>query len=112
MKPAVVFTLALLIAAFGLQAQDRPEGRRGPPPPPGEQDERPPGGRWGPQNFGPGMGGGGAATMIAADGYLFIFSNGTLYKVDPKEMKVVGELQVIKPRVRKPDGPPPEERDR
>lgn len=121
MKPVAALTLAFVIGAFSLTAQDQPKrGRPGEPPPPprdnpGAEQDRPPGpgGGWpgGPQ---PQMGPGGPATMIASDGFIFVFVGGTLYKVDPKEMKVVGELQVIKgppPRIRKPDGDRPPEPD-
>ncbi len=111
-----VLMMVLALPALALLAQDR-SGVPGQPPPPQDEGERrrPPG----PPGMPPG-GGGGGATMIAHDGHLFIFANGTLYKIEPKEMKVVGELQVIKgaPKVRRPEGgdpqppPPPHERDR
>jgi hypothetical protein len=84
--------LVVALCSFGaLAAQDDPPRQRPPMGP-----------------MGPGPGGGGGATMIAHDGFIFIFAGGTLYKVDPASMKVVGELQVVKgqPGIRppRPDG--------
>jgi hypothetical protein len=104
--------LALVSLAF-LPAWAAQDERPDMPPPPPRQGEpwreewRDFGGgpsRWMQQGPGPG----GAATMIAHDGHLFIFASGTLYKIDPKEMKVVGELQVIKPQTKIAKPPPPE----
>lgn len=113
MKLALALSAACFLPVLAAQ-DERPD----PPPRPNEPWRE----EW--REFGPGHRamqpgpGPGSATMIAHDGHLFIFAGGTLYKVDPKEMKVIGELQVIKPQAKivKPpmdrEGPPPPPRER
>jgi hypothetical protein len=132
MRPLALTVAALAMAAGSFllsPAQDEPPEPPRPPAPPDFRPRQDPDAPYKPirpsqdrgMPMGQQMGPGGQATMIAHDGYIFIFMGGTLYKVDPKEMKIVGELQVVRPaersiKIKKPEGgdvpPPPEKRQR
>lgn len=93
MVRASLFGLILAAAAAGIGTAAQDE----------QPQERRDGGEHRPQQR---MMGPGPSTMVVHKDHLYILSGPTLYKVDPTEMKVVAELQVIKPKGGEPRGEP------
>lgn len=88
-------TMAALALTGVLLAQDRPQPREGQDRPPAREGQDRPR-----MDMAPPMIGASPSSMIVHEGKIFIFTGGSLYKVDPVEMKVLGEVQVVRPRVR------------
>jgi len=82
-----LLVLCLLLLAVAAFAQDQPAGGGG--------------GRGGPGGGFRGMGGGfgpmATPAIITFQDYIFVVMGGWIYKVDPKEVKVVGMAQLTPP---------------
>ncbi len=93
----VVLLMVLSLAAY---AQPRPPGAGGPPgAPPGG----PGGGMW-PGGFGMPMS---PPVVMTFEGFIYVVLGNVIYKVDPKEVKVVGAAFLMPPGMAFPGGPPP-----
>ncbi|GEM_PF-6567621 len=99
MVRAALFTMILGMAAAGIAGSMA-------------QDDQPPQNREGERRRERMMGPPPSSSMVVCKDYIFILQGPTLYKVDPNEMKVVGELQMQKPRGEQPKDKDGGERDK
>ena len=94
---AAILAVAVVLAAAAALGRHEATAQFGPGPGPGGPGFMPP------MPMGP-PGGQGIAMLVHKD-LIFIAQGGTLYKIDPQEMKVLGEVQYLKPPPPPPNQP-------
>ncbi len=97
-RAVVVVLIAVLAVGATLVLLSRRDVAAQPPGQPGM-------GMPGPMPFFPFPGGGGGPAMVGHESHIYVAQGGTLYKIDPENMTVVGEVQFVRPPAM-PMGPP------